>query len=210
MAPFAGRLGINNVNPGQYVNVGDNIVTLQTLDPIYVDFFLPQQELVNIFIGQTVTAVCNTYPGKVFTGKITTINPLVDTATRNVQVEATLSNPSQLLYPGMFATVEAVVGKPENFLTLPQTAISFNPYGDVAFIVREQGKDKKGEPKLVVSQTFVTVGNTRGDQVAITKGLKEGDTVVVAGQLKLKNGSQVRINNSVLPKNDPNPTPVNE
>ncbi|MBN9288901.1 MAG: efflux transporter periplasmic adaptor subunit [Gammaproteobacteria bacterium 39-13] len=209
-APFSGRLGINYVNPGQYVNVGDKIVTLQTLDPIYIDFYLPQQELVNIRVGQTITAVCDTYPGKTFTGKITTINPIVDTATRNVQVEATVANSKQLLLPGMFATVEVTTGKPQNYLTLPQTAISYNPYGDIAYIVREQGKNKKGEPILTVTQTFVSVGSTRGDQVAITKGINEGDIVVVAGQLKLKNGSHVKINNTVMPKNNPDPKPLDE
>lgn len=209
-APFSGRLGINYVNPGQYVNVGDKIVTLQTLDPIYIDFYLPQQELVNIRVGQTITAVCDTYPGKTFTGKITTINPIVDTATRNVQVEATVANPKQLLLPGMFATVEVTTGKPQNYLTLPQTAISYNPYGNIAYIVREQGKNKKGEPILTVTQTFVSVGSTRGDQVAITKGINEGDIVVVAGQLKLKNGSHVKINNTVMPKNNPDPKPLDE
>ncbi len=208
--PFSGRLGINYVNPGQYVNVGDKIVTLQTLDPIYIDFYLPQQELVNIRVGQTITAVCDTYPGKTFTGKITTINPIVDTATRNVQVEATVANPKQLLLPGMFATVEVTTGKPQNYLTLPQTAISYNPYGNIAYIVREQGKNKKGEPILTVTQTFVSVGSTRGDQVAITKGINEGDIVVVAGQLKLKNGSHVKINNTVMPKNNPDPKPLDE
>jgi len=209
-APFSGRLGINYVNPGQYVNVGDKIVTLQTLDPIYIDFYLPQQELVNIRVGQTITAVCDTYPGKTFTGKITTINPIVDTATRNVQVEATVANPKQLLLPGMFSTVEVTTGKPQNYLTLPQTAISYNPYGNIAYIVREQGKNKKGEPILTVTQTFVSVGSTRGDQVAITKGINEGDIVVVAGQLKLKNGSHVKINNTVMPKNNPDPKPLDE
>ncbi len=210
VAPFGGRLGIRNVNPGQYVNVGDNIVTLQTLDPIYVDFYLPQQDLVNIQVGQVITATCDTYPGKSFTGKITTINPIVDAATRNVQVEATMSNTKQLLLPGMFATVEITTGTPQNYLTLPQTAISYNPYGNIAYIVKEQGKDKQGKPILAVDQTFVTVGNTRGDQVAILKGLQENDMVVVAGQLKLKNHSLVKINNKVLPKDNPAPKLIDE
>ncbi len=212
-APFTGRLGISYVNPGQYVNTGDKIVTLQALDPIYVDFYLPQQAISQIKKGLPVTMTTDTYPGKVFKGKITTINPIVDTATRNIQVEATIRNSQQLLLPGMFSTVEVATGKPNKFLTVPQTAISFNPYGEIIYLVKEKeatAKDKKSSADLIAHQTFVTVGESRGDQITVLSGIKEGDIVITSGQLKLKNGSPVVINNSVVPTNNPAPNVTNE
>ncbi len=222
LAPFTGRLGVSNVNPGQYINPGDKIVTLQALDPIYVDFYLPQQSLKKIKKGMTITLNSDSYPSKKFTGKITTINPIIDVATRNVQVEATIDNPNLLLLPGMFATVEVATGQANQFLTLPQTAISYNPYGEIAYILKEQpstdkenkskkkAKDEKAQKVYIASQTFVTVGESRGDQVAVLKGIKAGDLVVTSGQLKLKNGSLVVINNAVMPSNNPHPNLVNE
>jgi membrane fusion protein (multidrug efflux system) len=208
-APFAGRLGISAINPGQYLNPGDTIVMLQTIDPIYVDFFIPQQALAKIKVGQLVTVTTDTFPGKKFEGKITTINPAVDTSTRNVGVEATISNPQAELTPGMFASVLVDTAQPQRYLTLPQTAISFNPYGELVYIIKETGQDKKG-PILTVSQAFVITGETRGDQIAILKGLNEGEQVVTSGQLKLKNGSRVAINNSVVPPNNPSPSAPDE
>lgn len=209
-APFDGKLGVSQVNPGQFLNGGDAVVTLQQLDPIYVDFFLPQQELAKIQLGQNLNLKIDTYPTLTFSGKITTINPLVDPDTRNVQVEATISNPEDKLLPGMFGQVNLDIDKPEAFLTLPQTAISYNPYGDMVYIVNQSDKkDDKGKPILTAKQTFVKLGNTRGDQIAILSGIKEGDIVVTSGQLKLKNGSPVTINNSVLPANNPHPTVEN-
>lgn len=205
-APFAGQLGINNINPGQYLNVGDTVTTLQALDPLYADFYLPQQELAQLKLGQTVKVVTDTFPEKVFLGKITTIEPIVDSATRNVQVEATISNPDYLLKPGMFTRVEVETGVKQSHLTLPQSAISFNPYGDIVFLVKQSDqKDKNNKPILVVKQVFVTVGETRGDQIAVLKGLHEGDIVVTSGQLKLKNGSHVLINNTIQPSNEASP-----
>lgn len=204
-APFSGRLGISNVNPGQYLNVGDKVTNLQTLDPIFIDFYLPQQALAKLKNGQPVKVVTDTYTGKQFSGKITTIEPAVDTNTRNVVVEATLSNPNWLLAPGMFVSVEVIVGEPRSYLTLPQSAIVFNPYGEIAFIVHEKGKDDKGKPSYVVNQTFVTTGTTRGDQIQILSGLKEGDVVVTSGQLKLQNESHIVINNQIQPSNNPSP-----
>ena len=208
-APFSGRLGIMTINPGQYVNPGDKIVTLQALNPIYVNFFVPQQQLVQLRVGQSIQIAIDTYPGKAFSGNITTINPKVDPSTRNLEIEAILENPHFQLLPGMFGNAEINIGKPEFYLTLPQTAISYNSYGDIAFIVKSS-KNKQGKTIFTVKQTFVTVGSTRGDQVAILKGIKAGDSVVVAGQLKLKNNDEVAINNSVMPSNDPAPQPVNE
>jgi membrane fusion protein (multidrug efflux system) len=207
-APFKGRLGIVDVNVGQYLNPGDRIVTLQALDPIYVDFTVPQQALAQIIRGQEVHVSIDTYPGQPFKGKITSIDPKVDPQTRNVLVQATLANPKQQLLPGMFTTVEILSGQPQQFITLPQTAVSFNPYGEIAFIVKQTGKDDKGQPLLTATQTFITVGETRGDQIAILKGIHPDDMIVTAGQHKLKNGSGVKINNSVVPLNDAAPKPV--
>lgn len=208
-APFTGRLGISNVNPGQYLNVGDKVTNLQTLDPIFIDFYLPQQALADLKIGQEVKVTTDTYPDKQFIGKITTIEPAVDNATRNVVVEATLQNPKWLLAPGMFTSVEVVVGEPRSYLTLPQSAIIFNPYGEVAFVVHEKGKDEKGNKVNTVSQAFVTTGTTRGDQIQILSGLKEGDIVVTSGQLKLQNDSRIIINNKIQPDNQAVPK-INE
>lgn len=209
-APFAGRLGISTVNPGQYVNPGDKIVTLQSLDSIYADFYLPQQELSRVSLRQAVVATTDTYQDHTFGGRITAINPKVDAATRNVQVEATIANPGHKLLPGMYASVEVKAGAAQRYLTLPQTAVTFNPYGETVFVVEESGKGPGGQPLLAVRQTFVTTGATRGDQIAILKGIKEGDIVVTSGQLKLKNGSRISIDNEVTPSNEAAPTPKDE
>jgi membrane fusion protein (multidrug efflux system) len=188
------------------VSPGDKIVTLQALDSIYVDFRMPQQALAYLATGQSVALTTDTYPKQIFMGKITTIDPKVDPTTRNVQVEALVPNPNNALLPGMFASVEVTTGKPVRYLTLPQTAISFNPYGEVAFVVQPAGKDTAGKPALTVKQTFVTTGDKRGDQVAILSGLKDKEMVVTSGQQKLKNNSPVAINNQILPSNDPSNT----
>lgn len=203
-APFAGRLGISQINPGQYIKPGDAVTMLQTLDPIYVDFYVPQQSLAQLKLGLPVSVTTETFPGRLFTGKITTINPGIDVGTRNVEVEATIDNPKHELAPGMFVATTVTVGEPHNYLTLPQTAVAFNPYGEIVYIVKETGKDKKG-PILIATQKFVTTGETRGEQVVILQGLNEGETVVTSGQLKLKNGSRVEINNAIQPSNNPAP-----
>lgn len=209
-APFAGRLGVRQVNLGQYLNPGDGVVTLQRLDPIYVDFFLPQQELVETKVGQVVTLKCDAFPKTVFKGKITTINPTVNDPTRNGLVEATVANPDYQLLPGMFGTVEVITGQPYEQLTIPQAAVSYNAYGEIAYVIRDDGKDKSGKPILKAQQTFVRVGKTRGDQVAVLKGIEAGDEIVTSGQMKLKNNAKVTINNSVQPYDNPNPKPPNE
>lgn len=209
-APFAGRLGISSVNAGQYLNAGDKIVTLQALDSIYIDFFLPQQDFSRIAINQEVTVVTDTYPNVIFKGKISAINPKVDPQTRNVQVEALIANPQHKLLPGMYATVKVQAGSARRYLTLPRTAITFNPYGETVYIVEQKATAKDGKPSLSVRQTFVTLGPARGDQVAVTKGIKEGELVVTSGQLKLRNGSPVVINNQVQPANEANPTPQDQ
>lgn len=209
-APFTGRLGISEVNPGQYLNVGDKVTSLQTLDPIYIDFYLPQQALSQLEVGQVVKVTTDSYKGKEFHGKITTIQPNVETSTRNIQVEATLENGEMELAPGMYASVTVTTGAPKSFLTLPQSAITFNPYGDIVYIVQDNGKDEKNQPKLTAKQVFVTTGETRGDQIQVLKGLKAGDEIVTSGQLKLKNNSPITINNSVQPSDNPAPQLVDK
>jgi membrane fusion protein (multidrug efflux system) len=207
-APFAGKLGITTVNPGQYLNAGDKVVTLQTIDPIYIDFNLPQQQLPQVAIGQKVILAADAYKGITFEGRVNAINPKVDTNTRNVQIEATIPNAKRQLLPGMYATVKLNSGDEQRYLTLPQTAITYNPYGDTVFVVKASDKkDDKGNAVLTAQQVFVTTGPTRGDQIAIVKGVEPGTEVVTSGQVKLKNGSPVVINNSVVPANSPNPTP---
>ena len=210
-APFAGKLGISTVNPGQYLNPADKLVTLQTLDPIYVDFFLPQQQIPQVAIGQAVTLTSDTYPGISFTGKINAINAKIDTNTRNVQVEATMPNVKRQLLPGMFADVRVNSGEENRYLTLPQTSITFNPYGNTVFLVKAsdkaEDKDEKGNTKLLAQQVFVTTGPRRGDQVAILKGIEPGAQVVTSGQVKLKNGTPLIIDNKVQPANSPDPKP---
>lgn len=209
-APFTGYLGVNNVNLGQYLNPGDMIVTLQSLDPIYVDFYLPQQALSQLKLGQSVSITADAFPKDTFTGKITTINPIIDVSTRNVEVEATIANPHYKLIPGMFVNTSLQTNNPTKLLTVPQTAITFNPYGDIVYLVTDHGKDKKGNPNLTVEQVFVTTGETRGDQIAILTGVKAGDTIVTSGQLKLKNGSRVAINNAVQPSDSEHPAVPDE
>jgi membrane fusion protein (multidrug efflux system) len=245
-APFAGRAGIVTVNPGAYLNSGTVIVTVQQTDPVFVDFFMPQKNLSQLKVGQKIALSLDAYPGKAFEGTLSAISPKVDSQTRNVQIEATVPNPDHVLAPGMFANVAVEIGEHKKFLTLPQTAVVYNPYGETVYVVRKKsdfdkdqaeaqksaaasaqkpdGKmaepkkdDKKAEPKkdekkddpnqLVVQQTFVTTSGTRGDQVAVTKGLDEGAEVVTSGQIKLKNGAPVKVDNSVQPANNPNPTP---
>ncbi len=205
-AHFDGKVGINNVNPGQYLNVGDKVTTLQSLDPIYADFYVPQQALADLKLGQNVNVTSDTFPGKTFSGTITTIEPLVDLTTRNVLMEVTLQNPDFLLVPGMFVQGDVSIKSTEHYITLPQTAISYNPYGDIVYLIKDSGtKDKDGKAILIAHQVFVTVGQTRGDQVAVLKGIKANDVVVTSGQLKLKNGSPVVINNAIQPSNAPTP-----
>ena len=208
-APFDGRAGIIALSTGAYVNAGTTVTTVQQLDPLYVDFFVPQRNLGKLKLDQSVNLRLDAFPGKAFTGKLTAINPKIDNDTRNVQVEATIPNPDHTLLPGMFADVSVDVGNKARQLTLPQTAITFNPYGETVFVVSRSGKkdDKGKEEGPTAQQVFVTTGDKRGDQVAVLTGVKEGDEVVTSGQLKLKNGTPLNIDNSVQPPNNPNPTP---
>jgi membrane fusion protein (multidrug efflux system) len=207
-APFGGRLGITTVNPGQYLNPGDAIVTLQTLNPIYVDFNLPQRQIGSLSLGQHISLSSDAFPGQTFGGKVTAINPKVDPSTRNLQLEATVANDKLQLLPGMFASVDVATGTTQHYLTLPQTAVTYNPYGSTVFVLKPgKAKDAKGNAELEAQQVFVTTGATRGDQIAVLSGITAGDHVVTSGGLKLTNGSPVIIDNSVQPANNPNPTP---
>jgi membrane fusion protein, multidrug efflux system len=204
-APFTGHLGIRAVDLGQYLGAGTVIVTLQALDPIFVDFFVPQQSIDQVKLGQQVGVKIDAFKDQIFPGEISAINPKVDASTRNVQVRAALKNADHKLIPGMYATVDISTGAPLNYVTLPQTAITYNPYGNTVYIVDDKGKDASGKSQLVARQNFVTTGTTRGDQVAILKGVNEGEMVVTTGQIKLHNGSTVLIDNSVQPTADASP-----
>ncbi len=207
-APFSGRVGIIAINPGQYVNAGDKMLTLQTLDPIFVDFTLPQSTAGMIQVGQAIEMKTDAFKDAGFKGKITAVSPKVELNTRNMQIEAMVSNPDKKVLPGMFANVTINLGDRVKYLTLPQTAITYNPYGSTVFIVRKTDRmDKQGKPLIEAEQVFVTTGLTRGDQVAIVKGLEPGVMVVTSGQLKLKNGTPLIINNKVQPGFNPNPKP---
>jgi membrane fusion protein, multidrug efflux system len=208
-APFAGRLGIRKVDIGQYISPGTEIVTLEQLDPLYVDFYLPQRALSEVQVGQAVDLSIDAYPGQNFSATVSAIGAQVDQDTRSIAVRATVPNGKLLLRPGMFASLNVATGAPASYVTLPQTAITYSSYGDTVFIVR-QGKDATGKPAQVAEQVFVTLGDTRGDQVAVLTGVQPGDVVVSAGQVKLRNGVTVAINNSVQPPNSATPNPPNE
>jgi membrane fusion protein, multidrug efflux system len=217
LAPFAGSLGIRQVDEGQFLAAGTTVVTLQALDPIFIDFYIPQETLNHVKVGQAVSATVDAYPGKAFKGKITALNSKVDPASRNVQARGSFTNAGHELVPGMYATVEVENGDAVEHLTLPQSAITYNPYGNIVYVVQKSStddkgnkKDAKGDQKLNVQQRFVKLGDTRGDQVAVLSGVKAGEEIVTAGQMKLRNGSPVAVNNTVPPTNEPNPTPPNE
>jgi len=209
-APFAGHIGIRAVDLGQYLSAGTVIVTLQALDPIFVDFFVPQQSVDKVRLGQTVTVKVDAFKDQPFTGEIAAVNSRVDASSRNVQIRAMLKNADHKLIPGMYATIDIATGSPQSYITLPQTAITFSPYGDTVYIVDDKTKDSDGKPQLIAHQTFVTTGSTRGDQVAVLKGVNEGDMIVTAGQIKLHNGSIVLIDNSITPTADAAPVPVDK
>ncbi len=228
-AAFDGQVGIVKLSPGQLIAEGDPIVSLQRIDDLSVYFYLPEQYLPKVKVGQDVNITSDTYPGKTFSGKVRAIDLLVDSNTHNIQVESSIKNERFELLPGMYAQMEVITGPPEKRLTIPQAAISYNPYGNYVYIVLQDGqvdeadkdegesgqikppkhnsKHKKG---LHVKQRLVTLGETRGDQVVILKGLKEGDEIVSAGQLKLRNHASILINNNIQPSNDAHPMVENE
>ena len=202
-APFAGRLGLRQVDQGQYLPTGTVVVTLQALDPIFVDFYVPQQVLAAIHPGQDARLRVDTFPGRVFVAHVTAISPKLDQASRMAQVRATLPNADHGLLPGMFATVTVNSGAAEDVVTVPNAAIVYNPYGSAVFVV-----DHATPP--TVHQTLVTTGKSRGDQVQVLAGLKSGDVIVTSGQIKLHDGSAIAVNNAVQPSNQASPNPVDE
>ena len=203
-APFAGKLGIRQVNLGEYVDAGKPIVSLQSLTPVYADFSLPQQTLADIKTGMLVRVSMDAYTNKQFEGTLTAINPNVDEVTRNVRLQATLENSEYLMRPGMFARMEVVLPSEKDVLIIPSTAILSAPYGDSVYVI-EQGTNGPG---LVVKQQFVRVGRARGDFVSVESGIKAGDRVVSAGLFKLRNGSAVVENNDLAPKPKETPKPA--
>jgi membrane fusion protein (multidrug efflux system) len=206
-APFNGRLGIRQVSLGQYLSPGMQIVTLQSLDTIFFDFTLPQQDISNVRKGQKITVTVDAFPGRSFSGAITAIEPKIEEKTRNVGIRAAIKNTDHKLLPGMFATARIITGQPQRLLAVPQTAIVFNPYGNVVFIVGEDKEqtDAQGKPVLKVRQKFVKTGFTRGSEIAVLEGLREGDTIVTSGQIKLQNDTRIIINNAIQPSDNPSP-----
>lgn len=207
-APFDGQLGIRQVNIGQTINAGHPVVPLQSLDPVYVDFALPQQHIPKLTTGLETHVRTDGLDGREFVGKLTAINSAVDTVTRNVSLQATLENKERALRPGMFAKVNIVLAEKRRALVIPGTAISYAPYGDSVFVIDKKKDEKTGKESQVIRQQFVRVGESRGDFVSITQGLKAGDTVVGTGVFKLRNGQDVVINNDLGPKPELNPTPA--
>lgn len=205
-APFSGILGIRQINLGQYLPAGQAIVPLQSLNPIYVNFGVPQEEAGRVRVGRTVRVTSNDIAGAQFTGRVTAVDSVVDQTTRNITIQATLANPAGKLRPGMFVQVEIPVGEELSVIELPATAINYAPYGDSVYVVSDM-KDQQGRIYKGVHQQFVKLGGTRGDQVAILSGVKPGDEVVTSGVFKLRNGAAVQVNNSVQPENNPAPKP---
>ena len=207
-APFSGQLGIRQVNVGQMINAGQQVVSLQALDPVYVDFALPQQHLSKLAVGFDAHVHSDILANKDFTGKLTAINSMVDPVTRNVALQATLENHDHALRPGMFVKVDVVLPEKAKTLVIPGSAISYAPYGDSVFVIEKKKDEKTGKESEMLRQAFVRIGEGRGDLVSITKGLKAGDQVVSTGVFKLRNGMSVTINNDLAPKPQVNPKPV--
>ena len=205
-APFSGILGIRQVNLGQYLAGGDAVVPLQALHPIYVNFAVPQQEAPSVRVGRRVQVTAGDVAGITFTGRITAVNSVVDEATRNVQVQATLPNPDGRLRPGMFVQTQVLLGESRPVITLPASAINYAPYGDSVFVIGDL-KDPKGATYRGVRQQVVKLGGTRGDQVAVLSGVQPGEEVVTSGVFKLRNGAPVQVTNTVQPSNSPAPQP---
>jgi membrane fusion protein, multidrug efflux system len=205
-APFSGQLGVRLINLGQSLKAGDSIVSLQALNPIFADFYLPQQDFAQLKQGLSVTISGDALPGKTVEGKVTAIQPDVDAATRNVRVQATVDNTAGLLHPGEFMNVAVELPASDKVLPIPATAVLYAPYGDSVYVV-ETKKDDAGKDQLVVRQQIVRLGVQKGDYVAVTSGLKEGDTIVTSGVFKLRPGSTVVVNNSAAPDSKLAPTP---
>jgi membrane fusion protein (multidrug efflux system) len=206
-APFTGRLGLRLVNIGQIMREGDPIVSLHTLDPIYVDFSIPQQELRHLEQGVKVRVTSDAAPGDTFAGEIIAVNPEVDSITRSVRARALVANPGEKLHAGMFARVEVVLPQRQPVLPIAASAVLYAPYGDSVFVVEEQKNEKSGETAQVLRQQFVRLGRARGDFVDVSDGLKAGETVVTSGVFKLRSGMSVVIDNTLAPNAKLEPRP---
>jgi membrane fusion protein (multidrug efflux system) len=198
-APFSGRLGIRLVNLGQNLKAGDAVVSLQALNPIYVDFYLPQEDLSQLAVGLPVQVAVDAFPSEQIAGRVTAINPDVDSSTRNVRVQATVDNGNAHLRPGMYVNVAVELPLVDTVLTIPATAVLYAPFGDTVYVVNEQKDEATGEKVLVVRQQIVRLGVHRGDFVAVTSGLGEGDVVVTSGVFRLRPGGAVTVNNPMAP-----------
>ncbi len=207
-APFAGRTGIRQVNLGQFLDNGAAIVTLQSLDPVYVDFALPQQNLAQLSVGMAVRVTTDAFPGQSFEGKLTAINSEVDAVTRNVRLQATLATDGRLR-PGMYVNVAAVLPETERVLMIPATAVLYAPYGDSVFVVEDKKDEKTGTAGKVLNQRFVRLGKTRGDFVVVVSGLDVDQTIVTTGVFKLRNGMSVVVDNKLAPNFQFAPKPAN-
>jgi membrane fusion protein (multidrug efflux system) len=205
-APFSGRLGIREVNLGQFVDNGDKIVSLQSLDPIFVDFLLPQQLIAGLAVGQPLKLITDVYPGRSFEGKLTAINSEIDPVTRNIRLQGTLQNADGALRPGMFARVILTLGEAEEVVSVPATALISAPYGDSVFVLESETAED-GVSRTVARQRFIRTGRTRGDFASVTQGVKPGEKVVTAGAFKLRNGTPVEVNNDLAPQPELAPTP---
>ena len=208
IAPFDGQLGIRQVNVGQMINAGQQVVGLTALNPLYVDFALPEQYLSKLSKDLEVTVRADAFPDREFKGKLTAINSMVDPVTRNVPLQATLQNPDHALHPGMFAKVEVALPEKGKTIVIPGSAVSYAPYGDSVFVIEKQKDAKSGKESLVLRQQFVRIGDARGDFVSVTQGLKAGQEIVGTGVFKLRNGMAVTINNDLAPKPQLNPKPT--
>jgi membrane fusion protein, multidrug efflux system len=208
LAPFDGQIGIRQVNVGQMITAGQQVVSLQALDPLYVDFALPQQNLPKLSPGLEVRVHTDVVAGSEFPGKLTALNSSVDPVTRNVTLQATIDNKDHALRPGMFAKIDVLLPDKQKTLVVPGTAVSYAPYGDSVFVIEKKKDEKTGKESQVLRQQFVRVGEARGDFVSITKGLEEGQQIVSTGVFKLRNGMPVVINNDLAPKPELNPKPA--
>ena len=207
-APFDGQLGIRQVNVGQMIKEGQEVVQLTALDPVYVDFALPQQNLAKLSTGLEVNVHTDAVPGREFKGKLTAINSMVDSVTRNVMLQATLENPDHALRSGMFVKTDVVLPEKNKTLVIPGSAVSYAPYGDSVFVIEKKKDPKTGKESQLIRQQFVRVGEARGDFISINKGLNAGETIVSTGVFKLRNGMPVTINNELAPKPQLNPKPI--
>ena len=208
-APFAGRLGIRQINLGQFLDGGAAIVSLQALDPVYVDFSLPQQELARLRVGMVVRVTSDAAPGQTFIGTLSVISPEIDALTRNVRLRATFDNRSGRLQPGMYVSVAAVLPTAQQVLMIPITAVRYAPYGDSVFVVEDRKDEKTGVVGKVAVQKFVRLGPSRGDFVVVESGLNAGETLISTGVFKLRNNAPVAVDNTLAPDFQLNPKPAN-